>query len=335
MRDSTKHILIAATLLVLTALGASFFLDSRAEVQPDPGLPALIDEGRATPTPSTEPLHRDARVSVDHGVPDRDEQPAEAGEPDSVPWFRDMSDVPMTGLKMREYLAVWHPEIWPLIEASTIEDSFFDFEFESEVELGDPLPCLRRMPDLLMASFDSQPGGEFGLYRNLKALPGVVVSKFSSSGASMLRLITTGPTLFNPNAREIAQSGPQWDQGVEWLDEELKALREYAKQLVDDTRAAVRSDLEGLSPTRSPRYGKIMFGPFYTRDHPEYHTRQSLRPYVVSIWAGDTINDCKKFTASYILALEEHPALTDSVREMRIYRDDLFNRVKAVVDGLP
>jgi hypothetical protein len=327
-----SRLVVLASILVLAVLWFAIGLGEETQPNRQPARPEPISDQERRAADSSH--SSDRREATDQGqlAPD---SPAPSDEETSTteePWFVDMSHVSMTGLTMRDYLANWHPETWEEILPTLEGVDFFDHEFTSEVELGEPLPCLEGMPELLAAAYWDLPGGEQILRRSLYTVPGF---KQPIINHEERLIVATKSPLYNFTLREIAQQGDEWDEAVEWIKTEWNELTRFVEPFFGEVELAIRSDLQGLSATQKPRYGEIMFGPFYTRSSLSYGGREQHGAFFVDLWAGDTVGECKKFTASYVLALDRHPDLQESIRQIRTYRTDLQNRLVSIVGSLP
>jgi hypothetical protein len=211
---------------------------------------------------------------------------------------------------------------------------FFDYVFDSEYDIGEPIPCLHSMPGLLLEKFRTGPNtGRASLERRLGRLPGTR-SISSAAPLSALRQIASSAE-YNPTRRVFDQKAADWAAAVQVVRNELDALSEFLAPFLDEVEVAIAEDLQGLSEYQKPRYGALMFGPYHTREHPLYDKLKPYQPYSTSIWAGDNLGKCRAFTGSYTLIFERSPRLRPLIDEVKAYRRDLEGRLKQLVADLP
>lgn len=249
------------------------------------------------------------------------------------PWFIDRSDVAMTGLTMRDYLRYWHEDYWHLLEPQLEGEEFYDYVFDSEQDIGEPIPCLLSMPGLLLEKFRTGVSGRAALVRQLGNLPGTRTSSKPAPLSALRQIVNNGS--FNPAGRKFDQTSPDWASAVAVVQSEQNALAEFIEPFLDEVEAAIAEDLQGLSAYQKPRHGSLMFGPYHTREHPLYDKLRPYRPYCVSIWAGDSLGKCRAFTGYYTLILERSPRLRPLIDGVRAYRAELEGRLVQLVAGLP
>lgn len=314
-------VLVALTLLVLESRDATNGNETARAALPelDSEAPLEAIEGEREASSSLVVVARGPDASSEQNL----------GEP----WFVDRSDVSMTGLTMREYLRFWHEEYWHLLGPMLEEEEFYDYVFDTEHDIGEPIPCLHSMPGLLLEKFRTGVSGRAALERHLSSLPGArTISK--SAPLLALRQIT-GHANYNPAGRVFDQGSVDWAAAVEVVRDEQAALARFIQPFLDEVEIAIAEDLRGLSAYQQPRYGALMYGPYHTREHPLYEKMKPHQPFCLSIWAGDNLGKCRAFTGTYTLVFERSPRLRPLIDEVRAYRADLEGRLQLVVAGLP
>ena len=243
-------------------------------------------------------------------------------------WIPSRPDLVLAGRTSEEVLADWWGDQWPALRP-LLTDQLWDGIWPEGDELGDPDACLEILPERFAKWFDR------GAHDRLaKGMPGVQPLRVLFSPDDLIDAVTRSLT-YNPTGRDFDRESAEWSWARDWLTDEHAALREVGDDVLALMRSTILADLERTDRFRPPELGLLFFGPIRTVPHPDFQDDGVLSLWRLTLLAGDSMSACKTFSGCYSIDFHDVPVVASSIESLELYRQDLEQRTRDVVAGLP